>query len=370
VADELEEELNSFIEAAVEQKMRSGMTREEALRAARVEVGSVAAIKDNVYDTGWESFVECLWQDIRYALRWLRKSPGFTAVAILTVALGVGANTAIFSIVNAVLLRPLPFREPDRLVRIFFNEPGVGLRDITFSEPELDDLTTRAGVFESVSPIGGGSANLTGVKQPERIEFVLIGFDYFSMLGATPQIGRLYGPQDYVLGFSPNVVISDALWHRDFGADPNVLGRTFRFDGDPATIVGVLPPGFRHPGPTGSGDVQVWAAAGFSADPFPKAIRSNRTLNAGTIGRLKPGLTLAEAQSRLTAMAADLRKDFPTDYPPQAQWTIEIQPLQEVLVGTVRPMLLVTLGAVILIVFIVSAEVPATAIGLAACGTS
>jgi putative ABC transport system permease protein len=246
----------------------------------------------------------------------------------------------------------------------------VGLRDITFSEPELDDLTTRAGVFESVSPIGGGSANLTGVKQPERIEFVLISFDYFSMLGATPQIGRLYGPQDYVLGFSPNVVISDALWHRDFGADPNVLGRTFRFDGDPATIVGVLPPGFRHPGPTGSGDVQVWAAAGFSADPFPKAIRSNRTLNAGTIGRLKPGLTLAEAQSRLTAMAADLRKDFPTDYPPQAQWTIEIQPLQEVLVGTVRPMLLVTLGAVILIVFIVSAEVPATAIGLAACGTS
>ena len=152
VADELEEELNSFIEAAVEQKMRSGMIREEALRAARVEVGSVAAIKENVHDAGWESFVECFWQDIRYALRWLRKSPGFTAVAILTLALGVGANTAIFSIVNAVLLRPLPFREPDRLVRIFFNEPGVGLRDITFSKPELDDLTNRAGVFEECEP--------------------------------------------------------------------------------------------------------------------------------------------------------------------------------------------------------------------------
>jgi putative ABC transport system permease protein len=357
VRDELEEELHSFIEAAVEQKMRSGMTRKEALRAARVEVGSVAAIKDNVHDAGWESMVEALWQDVRYALRWLRKSPGFTAVAILTLALGVGANAAIFSIVNSVLLRPLPYRDPERLVRIFFNEPGLGLRDVTVSKPELDDLTDRAGVFEEVSAIAGGSANLTGVKQPERLEFVLIGFDYFSMLGATPQIGRLYAPQDVVPGFSPNVVISDALWRRDFGADPNALGRTFRFDGDPATIIGVLPPGFRHPGPTVSGDVQVWSAAGFSAEPFPKPIRSNRGLNAGTIGRLKPGLTLTEAQARLTAMAADLRKNFPTDYPPQAQWMIEIQPLQEVLVGKVRPMLTVTLGAVILIVFIVSLNI-------------
>jgi len=357
VADELEEELHSFIEAAVAQKMRSGMTREEALRAACVEVGSVAAIKDNVHDAGWESIVECVWQDVRYGLRWLRKSPGFTAVAILTLALGVGANTAIFSIVNSVLLRPLPYRDPDRLVRVYFHNSGLGLRDVTFSKPELDDLTNRSGVFEEVSAIGGGSVNLTGAKQPERLEFVLIGFNYFSMLGATPQIGRLYGPQDFALGFSPNIVISDALWRRDFGADPNVLGRTIRFDGDPATIVGVLPPGFRHPGPTVSGDVEVWSAAGFSADPFPKPIRANRRLNAGVIGRLKPGLTLEQAQARLTAMAAEIRKDFPTDYPPQAQWTIEIQPLQEFLVGKVRPMLLVLLAAVILIVFIVSLNI-------------
>ena len=255
--EELEEELHAFIDAAVEQKMLSGMTREEALRAARIEVGSVAAIKDNVYDAGWESCVERLWQDVRYGLRCLRKSPGFTAVAVLTLALGVGANTAIFSIVNGVLLRSLPYREPNRLVRIFFNRPGVGLRDVTFSKPELDDLRDRAGVFEEVSAIGGGSANLTGAKQPERLEFVLIGFDYFRMLGATPQIGRLYGAQDVALGFSPNIVISDALWRRDFGADPNVLGRTIRFDGDPATIIGVLAAGFRHPGPTVSGDVEV-----------------------------------------------------------------------------------------------------------------
>ena len=297
-----------------------------------------------------------LFQDVRYGLRMLVKKPTFTIVAVLTLALGVGANTAIFSIVNAVLLHSLPYRDPDRLVRIFFNEPGVGLRDVRFSKPELDDLQTRSGAFEDVTPIFEGSENLTGGKQPERVEAVNGSFSYFSMLGVAPQIGRLFGPQDFALGFAPVAVISDGLWHRSYGADPNVLGRTIRIDGDPITIIGVLPRGFRHPGPTVAGDVEVFGAGGFSADPFPPPIRGNRVLGHG-IGRLKPGLTLAQAQARLTAMAAELRDDFPTDYPPQAQWTIEIQPLQETLVGKVRPMLLVLLGAVILIVFIVSLNI-------------
>ncbi len=300
--------------------------------------------------------METLLQDLRYGLRMLGKKPIFTIVAVLTLALGVGANTAIFSIVNAVLLRSLPYRDPDRLERIFFNEPGVGLRDVKFSKPELDDLQTRAGVFEDVTPIFEGSENLTGAKQPERLEAVNGSFSYFSMLGATPQIGRLFGPQDFALGFAPLAVISDGLWRRAYGADPNVLGRTLRLDNDPTTIIGVLPRGFRHPGPTVSGDVDVFGAGGFSADPFPPPMRGTRILKSG-IGRLKPGLTLAQAQARLTTMAAQLRHDFPTDYPPQAQWTIEIQPLQETLVGNVRPMLLVLLGAVILIVFIVSLNI-------------
>ncbi|MGA7895550.1 MAG: ABC transporter permease, partial [Candidatus Sulfotelmatobacter sp.] len=298
-----------------------------------------------------------LLQDVRYGLRMLVKKPTFTIVAVLTLALGVGANTAIFSIVNAVLLRSLPYRDPDRLVRIFFNEPGVGLRDGWFSKPELDDLQTRAGVFEDVTPSAEGNANLTGAKQPERLEYVYTSFNYFSMLGAIPQIGRLYGPQDFALGFAPVAVISDGLWKRSYGGDPNILGRSLRLDNDPYTVIGVLPPGFRNPGPTISGDVEVFTAAGFSADPFPQPTRGNRALNPGAIGRLKPGLTLAQAQARLTAMAAELRHEFPTDYPPQAQWTIEIQPLQETLVGNVRPMLLVLLGAVILIVFIVSLNI-------------
>src|SRR5271168_4156143 len=301
-------------------------------------------------------FMGTLLQDVRYGLRMLVKKPTFTIVAVVTLALGIGANTAIFSIVNAVLLRSLPYRDPDRLVRIFFNEPGVGLRDVRFSKPELDDLQTRAGAFEDVTPIFEGSENLTGVKQPERLDAVNGSFSYFSMLGVVPQIGRLFSPQDFAPGFAPLAVISDGLWRRAYGADPNVLGRTIRLDGDPATIIGVLPRGFRHPGPTTSGDVDVFGAGGFSADPFPKPMRGTRVLVAG-IGRLKPGVTREQAQARLTAMAAQLRHDFPTDYPPQAQWTIEIQPLQETLVGKVRPMLLVLLGAVILIVFIVSLNI-------------
>jgi len=300
--------------------------------------------------------METLLQDVRYGLRMLRKKPTFTVVAILTLALGVGANTAIFSIVNAVLLRSLPYRDPGGLVKIAFNNPGLGLSDVPFSVPEMEDLRNRAGVFEDVCGVVSASVNLTGAKQPERLELLVTSPNYFSMLGTTPQIGRLFGPQDFALGFAPAVVISDGLWRRSYGADPNVLGRSLRLDNDPYTIVGVLAPGFRHPGRTVARDVEIWATAGFSADPAPKPARSTRILPTA-IGRLKPGLRLEQAQARLTAMAAQLRQDFPTDYPPRAQWTVEIQSLQESLVGNVRPMLLVLQSAVILIVLIVSLNI-------------
>jgi len=295
-------------------------------------------------------------QDVRYGLRVLVKKPTFTIVAVLTLALGVGANTAIFSIVNAVLLRSLPYRDPDGLVRVYFTEPGLGLRDVRFSKPEMDDLLTRSGVFEDMTPIFEGSENLTGVRQPERVEGVNTSFTYFSMLGVTAQLGRLYGREDFVPGVSTGVVISDGLWRRAYGADPKVIGRTIRIDADPCTIIGVLPRGFRHPGPTTSGEADVFAAFGFSGPPFPPPVRNIRVYPNG-IGRLKPGVTLKQAQARLTDMAAQLRRDFPADYPPQARWTIEIRSLQETLVGQVRPMLLVLLGAVILIVFIVSLNI-------------
>jgi predicted permease len=300
-------------------------------------------------------FMGTLLQDVRYGLRMLVKKPTFAIVAVLTLALGVGANTAIFSIVNAVLLRSLPFPDPDRLVRIYFNNPGVGLRGVRFSVPEFDDLRTQTDVFEDVSVIVFGPTNLTGVKQPEHLEMMEVSPNYFSMLGATPELGRLFGHQDFALGFAPVVVISDALWRRSYGADPGVLGRSLRLDNDLYTIVGVLSPGFRNPGSTIPA-VEVWITCGFSGDPFPAPARGLRIL-PGAIARLKPGLTLAQAQARLDALTANLRREFANDYPPQAKWTAEIVPLQQSLVGKVRPMLVVLMAAVILIVFVVSLNI-------------
>jgi predicted permease len=288
-------------------------------------------------------------------LRMLVKKPTFTIVAVLTLALGVGANTAIFSIVNAVLLRSLPFPDPDRLVRIYFNNPGVGLRGVRFSVPEFDDLRTQTDVFEDVSVIVFGPTNLTGAKQPEHLEMMEVSPNYFSMLGATPELGRLFGHQDFALGFAPAVLISDALWRRSYGADPGVLGRSLRLDNDLYTIVGVLSPGFRNPG-SSIPAVEVWITCGFSGDPFPAPARGLRIL-PGAIARLKPGLTLAQAQARIDALTANLRREFANDYPPQAKWTVEIVPLQQSLVGKVRPMLVVLMAAVILIVFIVSLNI-------------
>ena len=353
---ELDEELQSFTEAAAEQKIRAGMSREDALRAARTEFGSAAAIQDQVHNAGWESVLEGIWQDARYGLRFLRRSPGFLSVAVLTLALGIGANTAIFSIVNAVLLRSLPFREPDRLVKIFFNNPGIGLHGVRFSVPEMNDLRDRAGMFEYVSAAGRGSIDLTGGSQAERLEVLLVSPSYFSLLGAVPEKGRLFGPQDAIPGCAPVVVISDGLWRRNFAADPNIVGRAIHLDNDLYTIAGVLPPGFRHPGKTTSlrlQSVDVWQACGFSAPPDPAPTRSARMLPQA-YGLLQRGVTIAQAQQRLTAMAAEVRRDYPTDYPANAKWTVEIQPLQEALVGNVRPMLLLLQGAVILIVCIVA----------------
>ncbi len=293
-----------------------------------------------------------LLQDIRYALRGLRKSPGFAATVILTLALGIGANTAIFSLVDAVLLRTLPYREPERLVRIVDSAPGQGLRDIGISVPELQDLRDRSGVFEQVSATWPVDANVTGSARPERIEMMCVGTDYFAMLGATAQVGRLLGAEDKADGFAESVVISDGLWRRLFGADPKVLGTRVRADNDVYVVVGVMPPGFRHPGKTVAGDVDLWSTAGFSANPFPNPPTRARRMLPGALGRLKPGIDLRQAQERINGLTAVLTAEFPNEYRPEAKWAIELEPLRDAVVGNVRPLLLVLLGAVTLMLLI------------------
>src|SRR5215813_14267317 len=308
------------------------------------------------YEPAGRNLMTTLFQDVRYGLRVLWKSPGFTMVAVLSLALGVGANTAIFGIVNAVLLRSLPFSHPERLVKIVASNRGVGARDIGLSVPEFDDLRSRAGVFEQVTVTQGGPTNLTGGERPQHLELLEVSPNYFSMLGISADIGRVFGPGDEAQGFAEAAVISDGLWARGFGRDPGVLGRKMQLDNDPYTIVGVLPPGFRHPGSKVAADVEVWITAGFRGDPFPAPVRGLRILPEA-IGLLKPGISLEQARSRLDAFASHLRAEYATDYPAGSDWSIDVVPLQESLVGNVRPMLFLLMGAVVLIILLASVNV-------------
>jgi putative ABC transport system permease protein len=292
-----------------------------------------------------------IWQDLRYAARMLRNKPGFTAVAIITLALGIGANTAIFSVVYAVLLRPLPFPKSENIVLLRDDLSGRQAENVGLSVDELKDLQERSGAFEAVSAFWPIDANLTGGDRPERIEVLAVSPNYFSLLGANAQLGRVYGPQDQSPGFADGVVISDGLWRRLYGSDPNVLGRKVYMDTDLYTIVGVMPPGFRHPGKTLRNDVEMWCTAGFSANPFGAPVRNQRIL-PGAIGRIKPELTVQQAQAKVDALVANLRNEFPKDYPPEAGWVVKLLPARELLVGNVQTTLLLLLAAVALVLLI------------------
>jgi len=299
-------------------------------------------------------WVEQTLHDARYALRTLLKSPGFTAVALLTLALGIGANIAIFTIVNAVLLRPLPFPEPERLVRVFDDLNGTGAKDVGLSVPELDDLRDRSGLFESVSVIFPVSTALRGSDRAERIEMLGTSFEYFRLLGASAALGRVIEPSDAVPGFTEAAVISDGLWRRQFGADPHVVGRRILVDEDAYTIVGVMPPDFRHPGQGLTGDVEMWLAAGFKADPFPMPPSRAFRYLPGALGRLKPGLTVQQAQQRLDAFVAELSRSYPTEYPEASRWSLRLESIEESWTRSVRPMLVVLLAAVGFVLLIVA----------------
>jgi putative ABC transport system permease protein len=292
-----------------------------------------------------------MFQDLRVAARMLSKSPALTSVAVATLALGIGANTAIFSVIDGVLLRSLPFRQPSELVRLQAHFRATGQRDVGFSVPELQDLRGIDDIFDGVSAVWPADAALGGVEHATRVELLVVGTNYFSLLGAQPAIGRAFNSGDDAPGFAVAAIISDGLWRRVFGADPKVIGRELRLDNDAYTIVGIMPADFRHPGPTVSNDVDVWGTAGFIANPFPPPVRRVR-LVPGAIARLKPGVTIEQAQERLGVVASRLRQEFPSDYPEAAGWSWSAVRLQESLVGTSRPLLGVLMMAAALILLI------------------
>lgn len=349
---DLDDELRSHIEMRAADNVTAGMSPEEARYDAQRRFGNSTLLKEDTRSVDIIGWIETTGQNLRYAGRMLRRSPGFTLVAILTLALGIGANVAIFTVVQAVVLRPLPYPHPEQLVRVYDDLRSSNTHDIGMSVPELWDLRDKSGVFQDISVTFPADANITGGEHPERVELLGTNANYFTMLGAHAQLGRTYVPADALPGFSEPVVISDAYWHRGFGADPSVLGRKIRVDGDIYTIAGVMPPDFHHPGRTLTADVDLWATAGFAAPPFPSPVVRGVRILPGAIGRLKPGITVAQAQAQLDNFVAQLTRQFPDEYPSAAGWGVRLAPIQQDIVGDMRTELLVLFAAVAFVLLI------------------
>ena len=301
--------------------------------------------------------MESLRQDLGYGLRTLVKNPGFTIVAVLALALGTGANTAIFSVINGVLLRPLPFQEPDRLVMVWTNNTKSNQPQNAISVPDFLDYRDN-GVFEKIACLSYDDFNLTGGDQPEHVQGTMVSANFFSVLGVAPQLGRAFLPNEDQAGADRAVIISNALWKRRFGGDPALLNQTIQLNGTGFTVVGVAPPDFQSPE---KGD-DLWVPMSFDgADRlrFPSITgpgdlkkRVVRFLKA--VARLKPGVALNSAQAEMSTIAGRLEKQYPDS---NTGFGINLVPLHRQIVGDIRPALLLLLAAVGLVLLIACANV-------------
>jgi predicted permease len=297
-----------------------------------------------------------LLRDAQFAVRTLTRTPGFTLVVVLTLALGIGASAAIFSVVNAVVLRPLDYPEPARLVRITSELRAFGATDTGVTAAELADYQERRDLFASVAGMVPVNANVTSGDTPERVEMMLVSWNYFDVLGVPPARGRTFNRDDQVPGVANLAVVSDAFWRRRLAADPQAVGRTIVIDADPILVVGVMPPGFRHPGRVVQGDVDAWSPADFRGSGSAAPIRSRRRLEGG-LARLQPGVSLEQAQARLADYSVTVSQQFPSDYPPQNGWRPRVVPLQQDLVGGVATPMFVLLSGVGLLLLVACVNV-------------
>ncbi len=282
-----------------------------------------------------------MFPDLRYALRLLLKSPGFTTVAVLALALGIGANTAIFSVVNAVLLRPLPYKDPERLVMVWEEASFVGFPRNTPAVANYADWKKQNQVFEDMAAIRGRSYNLTGQGDPERLLGWGVTFNFFSVLGVKPLLGRVFVEEDDKPGAANVALISHGLWKRSFGGDPKLIGNPIHLDGQKFTVLGVMPPRFQFP----AKETDIWTPAAFTNREW--AERGSHYLRV--VARLKPNTTLERAQSDMEVIARRLARDYPDN---NANIGAVVVPLRDQLVGQVRPaliLLLAAVGAVLLI---------------------
>jgi putative ABC transport system permease protein len=347
--NEMDVELRFHIETRAEDLMRSGVSREEAMRRARIEFGGVERVKEEGREARGARIIETLLQDLRYGARILRKSPGFTAVAVLTLALGIGANTAIFSLVDGILLRPLPFAAPQNLVSITGTFPKGGFAAMREQVQSLD----VAAYFE------GHEYNLTGRGDPLRLSGVLVSAEFFSVLGARPELGRVFYPGEDVAGRDNYVILSHSLWEQRFGADPSILGHSIELEGVSREVIGVMPAEFTFP----STKTQVWL-------PLRNDPRDTVAYWAGDfmpiIGRLRAGSTIPRARAEIRLFQSRVPKLFP--WPMPADWNADISvvELRNGMVADVRSRLFLLLDAVGLILLIACVNVANLALSRAA----
>src|SRR6266404_1607760 len=347
----LDAELHAHLDALINENICRGMSVEEARFAARREFGGIEQAKEAYREQRGLPFVDTLLQDLRFAFRIFAKKPGFTALAIATLALGIGANTAIFSVVHSVLLQSLPYPAADRLTVVWsiFSNEGRG----PASGPELVYLRERSLLFEEFGGIWAQSGALTGDGEPEHVRLGLVTSNFLSMLAPKPQFGRFFLPEEQGTFSAKSIILSDALWRHRFGANPRLIGQSIRLNGHPVTVVGVLPPNFKIIFPEGSSvPPQMDAFVPFSSNLAQDAPDQNYIR---VIGRLRKGATIPQAQAELESIAAQLRAEF-TVFAEQALG-LQVVPLHGDVVRNVRPALLTLFGGVSLVLLIACANV-------------
>ncbi|MGH9864340.1 MAG: ADOP family duplicated permease, partial [Candidatus Acidiferrales bacterium] len=344
--EEIAEEVNGHLQMAARERVERGENPRQAEQSARREFGNAGLVREVTRDQwGWR-WLEQLFQDARYALRTLRKSPGFTAVAVLTLALGIGANTALFSVVNGVLLNPLSYPNPGQIVALYGKSPGFDRAPISY--PNFLDWQKDTHSFSSIALYHNEDYNFTGTGEPDRVSGYMISADFFTTLGVKPILGRTFRSKDDQVGAAPVVILGGGIWKRRFGSSPDIAGKSINLNGASYTIVGVIPASFSFYGR----DRDVYTPIGQWSD---STFHDRRLVfSSGMVGRLKGGVTLSQARADMEGVAQNLAVAYP-----QADKGVgaALVSMKEDMVGNVQPFLLVLLGAVGFLLLIACANV-------------
>jgi len=351
VDQEFAHELQTHLDMLTDENIRRGLPLEEARRAARIKLGGVTQLKEINRELRGLPFIETFFQDARYALRMLRNNPGFTAVAVLTLALGIGANTAIFSVVYAVLLKPLPYANPNQLVSAFAANTQEGVPEDGTSYPNFEEWRAQNHVFSELATISFHQLTLTGRGEPSEVDTSVVTPEHFAVLDVKPLHGRVFFPEDGKRGAPPVVIVSENLWRGTLGADPKILGSSIILDKRPFAVVGIMPASFRSP--FINSKPEVWIP--LVQDPLFGSWMARRGGHwLAVFGRLKPGVSIAQAQAEMDAICDRLASEYPAE---NKGWTVRLVPMQKEIVGDVRTALLVLLGAVGLVLLIACANI-------------